>query len=125
MWVADASLEMYRADSAGSVYTQSPHQTLDPKFQFTTNIAHHTTITMAPQLSEDESDDLIYFARAGENDDLVDSVTALADREKVSPAQILLAARDESTKSTTLHMATGNGHLGTPPRDAGICISSC
>lgn len=67
---------------------------------------------MAPQLSEDEIDDLIYFARAGENDDLSETLTALADREKVSPAQILIAAKDEG-KSTTLHMATGNGHLGT------------
>ena len=67
---------------------------------------------MAPQLSEDEIDDLIYFARTGENDDLMETVTALADREKVTPAEIVLAAKDESNKSTTLHMATGNGHLG-------------
>ena len=105
-------LKMYRASSAGLVYTQSPHQTLDQNFKFMTNIAQHIIIAMAPQLSEDEIDDLIYFARAGENDDLVENLTALADREKVTPAEILLAARDESSKSTTLHMATGNGHLG-------------
>lgn len=67
--------------------------------------------TMAPQITEDEIDDLIYFARAGEDVDLMESVTALAEREKVAPAVILMATKDEG-KSTVLHMATGNGHLG-------------
>lgn len=66
---------------------------------------------MAPKLSEDEIDDLIYFARAGEASDLTETLTALSAREGVSPAEILLAARD-SGKSTCLHMATGNGNLG-------------
>jgi hypothetical protein len=66
---------------------------------------------MAPKLSEDEIDDLIYFSRTGEDSDLVESLTALSEREKVSPAEIILAAKDEG-KSTCLHMATGNGHLG-------------
>ncbi|KND93454.1 Ankyrin repeat-containing protein P16F5.05c [Tolypocladium ophioglossoides CBS 100239] len=67
---------------------------------------------MAPHLTEDEIDDLIYFARAGEDADLNETLAALAEREKAPPAQILLAARD-GAKSTTLHMAAGNGHLGT------------
>lgn len=70
---------------------------------------------MAPQLSEDEIDDLIYFARVGENDDLSETLESLAEREKVSSAEILSAAKDEGNKSTALHMATGNGHLGMPP----------
>ncbi|XWX00218.1 hypothetical protein V2A60_008238 [Cordyceps javanica] len=65
---------------------------------------------MAPQLTEDEIDDLIYFARAGEEKDLIEGVTALAERENVAPAIILMATKDEG-KSTVLHMATGNGHL--------------
>lgn len=68
---------------------------------------------MAPNLSGDEIDDLIYFARAGEAKDLEETVTSLAARENVSNAEILVAAKDEA-KSTTLHMATGNGHLGMP-----------
>ncbi|OAA72387.1 Ankyrin repeat-containing domain protein [Cordyceps fumosorosea ARSEF 2679] len=67
---------------------------------------------MAPQLTEDEIDDLIYFARAGEDTDLMESVIALAEREKVAPAVILMATKDKG-KSTVLHMATGNGHLET------------
>lgn len=67
---------------------------------------------MAPKLTEDEIDDLIYFARTGEDDDLTETLKNLADREGVTQADILVAAKDESSKSTTLHMAAGNGHLG-------------
>lgn len=66
---------------------------------------------MAPNLTEDEIDDVVYFARVGEDADLVETLTTLSEREKVSPAEILLAAKDEG-KSTALHMAAGNGHLG-------------
>lgn len=64
-----------------------------------------------PQMSEDEVDDLIYLARTGEKDELQTLVSALAEREKVSAAEILVAAKDGG-ESTCLHMATGNGHLG-------------
>lgn len=66
---------------------------------------------MAPKLSEDDIDDLIYFARAGEVADLNETLSTLSTREGVSPAEIISAARDEG-KSTCLHMATGNGNLG-------------
>ncbi|KAK2603176.1 hypothetical protein N8I77_009654 [Diaporthe amygdali] len=65
---------------------------------------------MAPKLSEDDIDDLIYFARAGEVTDLNETLSTLSTREGVSPAEIISAARDEG-KSTCLHMATGNGNL--------------
>jgi hypothetical protein len=66
---------------------------------------------MAPQISEDEIDDLLYAARIGDKDDLTTLLSSLAEREKVSPAEILTSAKDEG-KSTCLHMATGNGHTG-------------
>lgn len=74
------------------------------------------THTMAPQLGDDEIDDLIYFARAGEAADLNEALATLAAREGLSPAQILAAAQDDG-RSTCLHMATGNGNLGAylPP----------
>ncbi|KAM0434021.1 hypothetical protein ACHAPT_003965 [Fusarium lateritium] len=65
---------------------------------------------MAPKLTEDEIDDLIYFARAGEQQDLTETINSLAEREKASPAEIVAAAQDEA-KATPLHMAAGNGHL--------------
>lgn len=67
---------------------------------------------MAPNLTEDEIDDLIYFARAGELSDLQETLASLSTREGVAVSEILAAARDES-KSTSLHMAAGNGNLGT------------
>ncbi|KAL6913828.1 hypothetical protein ACHAP8_001769 [Fusarium lateritium] len=66
---------------------------------------------MAPKLTEDEIDDIIYFSRSGEQEDLTDSIKTLAERENSSPAEIVAAAQDASNKSTCLHMATGNGHL--------------
>jgi hypothetical protein len=66
---------------------------------------------MAPQISEDEIDDLLYAARIGDTDDLTTLLSSLAEREKVPPAEILTSAKDEG-KSTCLHMATGNGHAG-------------
>lgn len=66
---------------------------------------------MAPKLNEEEIDDLIYFARAGADYDLKETLATLVAREAVSAAEILSAAKDEG-KSTCLHMATGNGNLG-------------
>ena len=73
---------------------------------------------MAPQITDDEIDDLLYFARTGDKEELTTTLLALSTREKVSTAEILANAEDEG-KSTCLHMATGNGHLGVfcvPPR---------
>lgn len=67
---------------------------------------------MAPKLSEDEIDDLVYLARTGDDADLTEMLSALAQRESATPAEILVAAKDEA-KSTTLHMASGNGHVET------------
>jgi hypothetical protein len=66
---------------------------------------------MAPKLSEDEIDDLVYLARTGDDAELNELLSSLAERESASTAEVLLAAKDEG-KSTTLHMATGNGHVG-------------
>ncbi|KAK5656687.1 hypothetical protein OQA88_4233 [Cercophora sp. LCS_1] len=67
---------------------------------------------MAPQLSEDEVDDLIYLARTGDNDELKSLLLTIVEREKILPAEVLIAAKDEG-KSTCLHMAAANGHLDT------------
>lgn len=67
-----------------------------------------------PQLSEDEVDDLIYFARAGEQEDLVETLSTLTSKKEGAPFSaltILASAKDEG-KNTCLHMAAGNGHKG-------------
>lgn len=69
---------------------------------------------MAPNLSEDEIDDLIYFSRAGDVTELKETLAALSSRENCTAAEVLAAAKDGG-KSTCLHMATGNGNLGAPP----------
>jgi hypothetical protein len=67
---------------------------------------------MAPNLSEEEVDDLLYFARTGETVDFQSTVEELCSREKVGLSDILGAAKDESSGNGPLHMAAANGHAG-------------
>ncbi|KAK6833321.1 hypothetical protein PG987_008015 [Apiospora arundinis] len=67
---------------------------------------------MAPKLTVDEIDDLIYLARSGEDAELTVLLKELAEREKVTIADVLDAAKDESG-ATCLHMAAANGHSKT------------
>ncbi|KAI0533331.1 ankyrin repeat-containing domain protein [Xylaria digitata] len=68
---------------------------------------------MAPNLSEEEIDDLIYLARTGDDVDLTEMLQQLAARDAATAADILAAAREEQTKATCLHMAAANGHART------------
>lgn len=65
---------------------------------------------MAPSLSEEEIDDLVYLARAGEDAELTELLQELATRDAATPADILVAAREDQSKATCLHMAAANGH---------------
>ncbi|KAI1494089.1 ankyrin repeat-containing domain protein [Biscogniauxia mediterranea] len=67
---------------------------------------------MAPNLSGDEIDDLIYLARAGEDVELAELLREISVRDHVTPAEVLAAARDDSN-ATCLHMAAANGHAKT------------
>ncbi|RYP79786.1 hypothetical protein DL770_006501 [Monosporascus sp. CRB-9-2] len=67
---------------------------------------------MAPNLSEDEIDDLIYLARAGEDAELAWMLKELAAREGVTEEEVLEAARDDG-QATCLHMAAANGNSKT------------
>lgn len=64
-------------------------------------------------LTEDELDNLLYFARTGSKTDLADTVTALASTYSVSFSQILSNAVDPESGNTCLHYACANGHLGS------------
>ncbi|KAI0968738.1 ankyrin repeat-containing domain protein [Xylaria arbuscula] len=68
---------------------------------------------MAPSLSEEEIDDLVYLARAGEDAELTELLQELATRATATIADILAAAREELSKATCLHMAAANGHAKT------------
>lgn len=63
---------------------------------------------MPPQFSEDDIDDLLYFARAGELQNFKDSINAICGRTINS----LLAINDASSGNGPLHMAAANGHAG-------------
>lgn len=65
---------------------------------------------MAPSLSEEEIDDLVYLARVGDDADLTKMLQELSVRDTATPADILTAAREEQGKATCLHMAAANGH---------------
>lgn len=67
---------------------------------------------MPVTLSEDEIDDLLYFARSGETEDFNVLKEELLKRENVPLAGLLEAARDETSGNGILHMAGANGHHG-------------
>lgn len=67
---------------------------------------------MAPNLSEDELDDLIYCARVGELSEFCGDIEGLCTREKCSLVDILESAVDAESGNGALHMAAANGHSG-------------
>ena len=68
---------------------------------------------MAPNLSEDEIDDLLYLARVGEKDEFAALTKELCVRENCAAIDLLEAARDNETSGNgALHMAAANGHDG-------------
>ncbi|KAG0646646.1 Ankyrin repeat-containing YAR1 [Hyphodiscus hymeniophilus] len=65
---------------------------------------------MAPIISEDEIDDLLYLARVGEKDDLIALINELGNRESCTIANLLEIAKDDTNGNGVLHMAAANGH---------------
>ncbi|KAF8250608.1 hypothetical protein K440DRAFT_617354 [Wilcoxina mikolae CBS 423.85] len=64
------------------------------------------------QLPEEQIDDLLYFARAGETDNFFEILAEIKTSTKSTDVEILLATRDEHSGNNVLHMTAGNGHLG-------------
>ena len=65
-----------------------------------------------PSLSEDEIDDLLYFARIGDLQELLSSIEAFAKSTNSTQSSVLSAAVDEQSGNGILHMASANGHTG-------------
>jgi len=65
---------------------------------------------MPPKLSEDEIDDLLYFARTGDKQEFHSLTKELCTREHITVVELLEAARDEESGNGALHMAAANGH---------------
>ncbi|KAF4611355.1 hypothetical protein G7Y89_g15659 [Cudoniella acicularis] len=67
---------------------------------------------MSPNLSEDEIDDLLYFARVGDVQEFNSLTQELCKRKGIAILGLLQAARDEQSGNGVLHMAAANGHAG-------------
>jgi uncharacterized protein len=67
---------------------------------------------MAPLISDDEIDDLLYFARIGDNEEFNAVKDELCKRENIGVRELLEAARDEQSGNGVLHMAAANGYDG-------------
>lgn len=69
---------------------------------------------MPPQLSEDEIDDLLYYARTGDLQEFSTLSDELCKREHTTLSDLLIAAKDSYSGNGPLHMAAANGHTGMP-----------
>ena len=67
---------------------------------------------MAPRLTEDEIDDLLYFARTGDEEEFEGLKVELCKREGCTIVELLQTARDEHSGNGLLHMAAANGYHG-------------
>ncbi|KUJ17451.1 ankyrin [Mollisia scopiformis] len=65
---------------------------------------------MPPNMTEDEIDDLLYFARTGDKEEFESLKNELCKRENVSVMKLLQTAKDEHSGNGVLHMAAANGH---------------
>jgi hypothetical protein len=66
-----------------------------------------------PSLTFDEIDDLLYFTRTNEKDDLQQTINELAQKYGCSKDIILEAGVDPESKNSTLHYCAANGLAGT------------
>lgn len=67
---------------------------------------------MPTNVSEDEIDDLLYFARTGDTEEFNSLKEELCKREKITVVELLETARDEHSGNGVLHMAAANGFEG-------------
>ncbi|OTA31963.1 hypothetical protein BTJ68_08777 [Hortaea werneckii EXF-2000] len=67
----------------------------------------HTT--SPPSLSFEEVDDLLYFTRANEAEELQQTIQELSQKYECQPRDVLEAAADPNTGNTVLHFCSANG----------------
>ncbi|KAL8904119.1 MAG: hypothetical protein Q9171_007163 [Xanthocarpia ochracea] len=64
-----------------------------------------------PTISDDDIDDLLYFARTNDTHDLKAGIEAIAQVNRTSSDNIISATLDPDTGNGLLHMASANGCL--------------
>ena len=66
-----------------------------------------------PPLSEDEIDDILYFARTNDLEQLRETLVDIRSRRsEASDADVFRMAVDPGSGNTALHLAAANGHVG-------------
>ena len=65
-----------------------------------------------PTLTADEIDDVLYFTRVNEADDLKTAIAELAQKYQCQPGEVLEAAVDPDNGNSTLHYCAANGLAG-------------
>ncbi len=65
-------------------------------------------------LTEDEIDDVLYFARVADREELTQMLDELSQKYNCSKADILNVSIDPESRNNALHYAAANGHTGTP-----------
>lgn len=61
-------------------------------------------------LTDDQIDDLLYFARTGHLDDFRDCIEAFAKNANISHYEVISAAVEQQSSNSPFHMASANGH---------------
>ena len=68
--------------------------------------------TNAPTLTADEIDDVLYFTRVNEVEDLKTTIAELAQKYQCQPKDVVEAAVDPESGNSTLHYCAANGLAG-------------
>ena len=76
------------------------------------HIAVNMSTSNLPALTLDEIDDLLYFTRANEKDDLQQTINEVAQKYGCSKETVLEAGVDPESKNSTLHYCAANGLTG-------------
>lgn len=76
-------------------------------------------------LSEDQVDDLIYFARNGQVEEFQASLRTIAESSDSSPLNGLVVAFDQESGNSPLHMASANGHIGNRSSHLPLALPRC
>lgn len=67
---------------------------------------------MPSKLSEDDIDDLLYFARIGDSQEFNSLGKDICARDEFTIVELVQSAREEASGNGVLHMAAANGHHG-------------
>lgn len=68
---------------------------------------------MMIELTEEQIDDILFYARTGQLEELQTCIKELPQAKSTSEGDIVIAAVEDQSQNTSLHMAAANGQLGT------------